>query len=235
MSMKIGLLKCDFVVPEFRDIDGGIPEMIHRLLDEASIEAELRIYRVWEGELPETTGECDAWLSSGSRASVFENEEWIRDFGEFVQVLHKDKCKIVGICFGHQIIAQTLGGEVRRSERGWGIGVQQMSIAKEQPWMQPPMDSCRMLFTHQDQVEVLPPEANLLGSTEHCPNAMFSIDDHILAIQGHPEYSRPYLRALIESREAIIDPITFEAGLASLEMEHHRSEMAQWLRHFLQG
>ena len=233
--MKIGLLKCDFVVPEFRDIDGGIPEMIHRLLDAARIEAELRVYRVWEGELPVATGECDAWLTSGSRASVFEDEEWIRDFGEFVQALHTDERKTIGICFGHQMIAQTLGGEVRRSERGWGIGVQQMSIAEEQPWMQPPMDSCRMLFTHQDQVEVLPSGARLLGSTEHCPNAMFAVGDHILSIQAHPEYSRPYLRALIESREAIIDPITFKAGLASLEMEHHRSEMAQWLRHFLQG
>ena len=233
--MKIGLLKCDFVVPEFRDIDGGIPEMINRLLDTARIETELRVYRVWEGELPGTTGECDAWLTSGSRASVFEDEEWIRDFGEFVQALHTDERKTIGICFGHQMIAQTLGGEVRRSERGWGIGVQQMSIAEEQPWMQPPMDSCRMLFTHQDQVEVLPSGARLLGSTEHCPNAMFTVGDHILSIQAHPEYSRPYLRALIESREAIIDPITFKAGLASLEMEHHRSEMAQWLRHFLQG
>ena len=233
--MKIGLLKCDFVVSEFRGIDGGIPEMIHRLLDAASVEAQLRVYRVWEGELPGTTGECDAWLTSGSRASVFEDEEWIRDFGEFVQALNADKRKIVGICFGHQMIAQTLGGEVRRSERGWGIGVQQMSIVEEQPWMRPPMDSCRMLFTHQDQVEVLPSGARHLGSTEHCPNAMFAVDDHILSIQAHPEYSRPYLRALIESREAIIDPITYKAGLASLEMEHHRSEMAQWLRHFLQG
>jgi len=233
--MKIGLLKCDFVVPEFRDIDGGIPEMINRLLDTARIETELRVYRVWEGELPGTTGECDAWLTSGSRASVFEDEEWIRDFGEFVQALHTDERKTIGICFGHQMIAQTLGGEVCRSERGWGIGVQQMSIAEEQPWMRPPMDFCGMLFTHQDQVEVLPPGARLLGSTEHCPNAMFAIGDHILSIQAHPEYSRPYLRALIESREAIINPITFKAGLASLEMEHHRSEMARWLRHFLKG
>ena len=233
--MKIGLLKCDFVVPEFRDIDGGIPEMIHRLLDAARVEAELRVYRVWEGELPVATGECDAWLTSGSRVSVFEDEEWIRDFGEFIQALHTDERKTVGICFGHQMIAQALGGETRRAESGWGIGVQPVTIHEQKHWMQPPMESCRLLFTHQDQVMSLPEGAVLVGSAEHCPNAMFTIGDHILSIQGHPEYSRPYLRALIESREAIIDPITFKAGLASLEMEHHRSEMAQWLRHFLQG
>lgn len=233
--MKLGLLKCDIVTPEFRDIDGGIPDMFQRLLNAADIEAELRVYRVWENELPTSTGECDGWLTSGARASVFEDEEWIRNFGEFVRALHADKRKTVGICFGHQMIAQALGGETRRSERGWGIGVQSVSILEPQPWMEPPLETCRLLFTHQDQVEVLPEGARLIGSTEHCPNAMFTVGNHILTIQAHPEYSRPYLRALIESREAIIDPITFKAGLASLEMTHHRSEMAGWLRNFLRA
>ena len=233
--MKIGLLKCDFVMPEFHGIDGGIPDMFTHLLGQTGLGAELKIYRVWEGELPAATDECDAWFTSGARASVFEDLDWIKNFQQFIVALHADRRKTVGICFGHQMIAQALGGGVRRSERGWGIGVQQMSIAEEQPWMQPPMDSCRMLFTHQDQVEVLPSGARLLGSTEHCPNAMFAVGDHILSIQAHPEYSRPYLCAFIEPREAIIDPITFKAGPASRELEHHRSEMAQWLRHFLQG
>jgi GMP synthase-like glutamine amidotransferase len=233
--MKLGLLKCDIVTPEFRDIDGGIPDMFQRLLDAAGIAADLRVYRVWEGELPASTGECDGWLTSGSRASVFEDEKWIRNFEEFVRALHADERKTIGICFGHQMIAQALGGETRRSERGWGIGVQPVTILEPQPWMEPPMDSCRLLFTHQDQVEALPEGARLIGSTEHCPNAMFAIGDHILATQAHPEYSRPYLRALIESREAIIDPVTYQAGLATLEQEQHRREMAGWLRNFLQA
>ena len=232
--MKLGLLQCDFVPPEFSEIDGDIPDMFGRLLEEAGVEADLCIYRVWEGELPSSTGVCDGWLTSGARASVFEDEEWIKDFEEFVRALHGDQRKTVGICFGHQMIAQALGGETCRAESGWGIGVQPVTIHKQKHWMQPPMESCRLLFTHQDQVMSLPEGAVLVGSAEHCPNAMFTIGDHILSIQGHPEYSRPYLRPLIESREAIIDPITFKAGLASLEMEHHRSEMAQWLRHFLQ-
>ena len=231
--MKIGLLKCDFVMPEFHGIDGGIPEMITHLLGQTGIDAELRVYRVWEGDLPADTGECDAWLTSGSRASVFEEEDWIQNFQEFIVALHADKRKTVGICFGHQMIAQALGGEVRRSERGWGIGVQEIAIASEEPWMQPPLTGVRMLFTHQDQVEQLPPGARLIGGTDHCPNAMFALGDHMLAIQSHPEYSRRYLRALIESREAIIDPLTFQTGLASLEQPPHRDEPAAWLRHFL--
>ncbi|HIG82257.1 MAG TPA: GMP synthase [Verrucomicrobiales bacterium] len=231
--MKIGLLKCDFVIPEFHCIDGGIPEMFTHLLGQTGIDAELKIYRVWEGELPAVTDECDAWLTSGARASVFEEEDWIRNFQQFIVALHADRRKTVGICFGHQMIAQALGGEVRRSERGWGIGVQEIAITTAEPWMQPPLTGVRMLFTHQDQVEQLPPGARLLGSTDHCPYAMFAMGDHILAMQSHPEYSRRYLRALIESREAIIAPLTFQTGLASLEQPPHRDEPAAWLRHFL--
>ena len=92
------------------------------------------------------------------------------------------------------------------------------------------MENCRLLFTHQDQVTRLPAGAQLLGSAAHCPNAMFTLGDHILATQAHPEYSRPYLRALIKSREAIIDPIIYRAGLASLEFEHDRSLFRGWLK-----
>ena len=231
--MKIGLLKCDFVMPEFHGIDGGIPDMFTHLIGQTGLGAKLKIYRVWEGELPATTDECDAWFTSGARASVFEDLDWIKNFQQFIVALHADRRKTVGICFGHQMIAQALGGEVRRSERGWGIGVQEVAIAAPEPWMQPPLTGVRMLFTHQDQVEQLPPGARLLGSTGHCPHAMFALDSHILAMQSHPEYSRRYLRALIESREAIIEPLTFQTGLASLEQPPHREEPAAWLRLFL--
>ena len=231
--MKIGLLKCDFVTSEFRDIDGGIPEMFTHLLGQTGLDAEMKIYRAWEGELPAATDECDAWLTSGARTSVFEEEDWIQNFQEFIVALHADKRKTVGICFGHQMIAQALGGEVRRSERGWGIGVQEVAITTSEPWMQPPLTGVRMLFTHQDQVEQLPPGARLLGGTAHCPHAMFALGDHMLAMQPHPEYSRRYLRALIESREAIIEPLTFQTGLASLEQPPHREEPVAWLRNFI--
>tara|TARA_Y100000588_G_C13993222_1_gene812410 strand:+ start:72 stop:782 length:711 start_codon:yes stop_codon:yes gene_type:complete len=233
VPMKFGLLKCDFVPQEFRSIFGGIPDMVHSLFNEAGVEAELRVYRVWEGELPGGIDECDGWLMSGSRASVFEDHEWIRNLETFVHALHEGKRKIVGVCFGHQLIAQALGGETKRAEGGWGIGVQTVALHDSRPWMQPPLDSCRLLFTHQDQVARLPVGAELLGSAAHCPNAMFSIGDHILAMQAHPEYSRPYLRALIESRVSIIDPDIYRAGLASLDQGHHRKEIADWLRNFL--
>ena len=231
--MRLGLLQCDVVDPSFLRIDGDYSEMIHRLLEKQELKFELSTYYVHKGELPASVNECDAYIGGGARYSVFDEKEWIQKFRDFVLKLHAHKKKFIGICFSHQIIAQALGGRVKRSERGWGVGSKETRIVSLSSWMDPPVGKCRMLYSHQDQVIMLPPNASLLAKNDHCPHAMFSEGDHFLAIQAHPEYSEAYVRALCESRRGIIPAVVLEAGLASLEFPADHRLLGDWVGCFL--
>ncbi|MDP7009830.1 MAG: GMP synthase [Verrucomicrobiota bacterium] len=231
--MKLGLLQCDVIESEFLPIDGSFSDMIEKLLGKHREDFELVCYRVYEHELPTEADECDAYVGGGSRNSVFQEEAWIQQFQHFVCELYALQKKFIGICFSHQMIAQAMGGKVERSKRGWGVGARNMQTTGIEPWMNPLLSQCRLLFSHQDQITRLPEGAKLLGGNDHCPNCMFSMGNHFLSIQAHPEYSLEYMRALMESRREIIPEPVLEAGLASMKTPINQSEIAQWIHQFL--
>jgi hypothetical protein len=132
-----------------------------------------------------------------------------------------------------EVIAQALGGEVMKSTKGWGLGVSVHAMQTTKPWMAPGLDTIRILASHQDQVEQLPPGATLLAGNDFCPNFMFLQGDHIVAIQGHPEFSVAYNRALIERRRDRLPDAHYQSSLSSLEGEVDSATMMQWLLQFL--
>ncbi|HKX33146.1 MAG TPA: amidotransferase, partial [Blastocatellia bacterium] len=154
--MKVGLLECDHVAEGYRRFAGDYREMFTGLLDRYAPDLSLVPFDVCNGELPAAPEACDAYLCTGSRYSVYDRIDWIQALRVFVQRLAEADRPFVGICFGHQLLADALGGEVGRAEEGWGVGVHEIEIERAEDWMQPAQSKCRLQFIHQDQVRRLP-------------------------------------------------------------------------------
>ena len=200
-AVKVGLLVCDHVRAEFLGISGDYDDMFRRLFS-SHPEVEVVTYDAIGGQLPDHPGEADAWMTTGSRHSVNDDEKWIRDLEDFVRRTAEAGVPFIGICFGHQLIAKALGGTVVKSDRGWGVGVKEVEVSPDLGWG----ESYRVLTSHEDQVEALPPGAEILGWNEHCPVSVMGVGSTLLGIQGHPEFESAYSVALMESRRGTIIP-----------------------------
>ncbi|MEZ0121771.1 MAG: GMP synthase [Candidatus Reddybacter sp.] len=180
------------------------------------------------GELPQHPGECDAYLITGSKAGVYDPLPWITALQNWIVEFHHQRARIIGICFGHQIIAHSLGGLAAKSDKGWGLGVldcQQTLSGSE--------STLRLIHSHRDQVITLPPSATRLAGCEFCPNAALAIDNSVLTFQGHPEFSPAYLRRLLEQRRGKIDSEIIERALASLATPTDHERVGRYLLDFM--
>lgn len=227
--MQIGLLECDDVVGRFAHVKGGYREMFAALLPDA----RFIYYEAHRGNLPRSTGECDAWLCTGSQYSVYEQRDWIDKLSAFIREIKETGAPFVGICFGHQMLAHALGGEVAKSKHGWGVGILKVEILKQEPWMRPPLAELRIHHMHQDQVQRLPPGAVVLGRSDHCEVGMFRVGETMLGIEGHPEFTVAFSEALIRSRAERIGAKRAEEALASLSQPTEAAAVAKWISEFV--
>ena len=232
VAVRLGILQADHVDPEYRARFGDYAQMFALALGDALPCASFEFFDVRRGCYPDRIGDCDAYLITGSRASVYDDEAWIVRLKDFVRELNDARAKTVGICFGHQLVAAALGGVVDRAEVGWGVGVHTWEVVDDEPWMRPRLRDVRLLASHQDQVQTLPRGARLLAASDFCPNAAFGIEGHMFALQGHPEFSTDYARFLMcKRREQLGD--AFGPAMKSLDEPTDEAVLARWIAGFL--
>ena len=216
--MRIGLLECDHVDDRYASIGGDYFDMFASLLPMA----DLVRYDVINGEIPASPDECDGWVATGSRHSVYDDLDWIKQTGAFVGRVHEARAPFVGICFGHQLLAHFTGGRTEKAA-GWGVGAH--DIVSGAP--------ARLLYMHQDQVVALPADSVVLGSTDHCPNGVIQVGDTMLGIQAHPEFPGEYVEALLHAREERIGHDVVEQALASLDAPRDEPTAVEWMLRYL--
>ena len=233
--MKLGILKTDAVRPEWVPDFGEYPDMFMTLLGKVDPSMEFSVYDVEEGQYPEDIDEVDAYLITGSKSSVYEDKPWIHRLMEFVRELDGRKKKLVGICFGHQVVAHALGGKTGKSAKGWGVGCHTHSFTTTPDWHDGQGADFDILVSHQDQVVKNADGAQVLASSDFCENAVVQIGEHILTFQGHPEFVPNYSREIMEFRRQTIGEDVYRAGVASLQQEHEGERVARWILNFLRG
>jgi GMP synthase-like glutamine amidotransferase len=234
-NMHIGILKTDAVRPEWVPDFGEYPDMFKRLLLEADSSVSFAVWDVEEGVHPSDTDidSVDGFIITGSKSSAYDDKQWIRDLEVLIQKLHARRKKMVGICFGHQIIAKALGGVVSKSDKGWGVGIQTYKLDSAL-FDGAQSGQLKLVVSHQDQVHKLPPGARNVVSNAHCENGGFVMGDHIFTLQGHPEFIDEYSEAIMSFRFDMIGADRVAQGRASLQQHHHEGDrVAGWILSFL--
>lgn len=194
--MRIGILQTGEAPEPLRKAKGDYNDRMRWLLD--GIGAEFRTWRVLDGEIPASPDEADGWIITGSPHGVYEPHDWIAPAKAFVRKVAEAELPMVGICFGHQLIAAAFGAEVVVADVGRIAGLETYETA----------DGGRFVSNawHQDQVVTMPEGAEIFARSETCPIAGFTIGQRILTIQPHPEFSQDYFEGLFNEKGNLLTP-----------------------------
>ena len=227
--MKVAILETGRPPADLASRFGDYPAMFRRLIGPRF---DIAVYHVERGVLPEQPADHDAYLITGSPAGVYDDLAWIEPLKAFL-LSARGEAKLVGICFGHQIMAEAFGGRVEKSERGWGIGLQTYGVTEVAPWMDP-VATIAIPVSHQDQIVAQPPASRILAASAFTPFGMLAYDDQpAISMQFHPEFEPDYTRALIDGRRDFLPDA--DGAIASLDAPDDRARVAEWIRRFLEG
>ena len=229
--MTIGLLVCDEVRPEYRAEFKDYPDMFQVLFPTY----EFKLYQAFKGELPGKVEECDCFMATGSSHSVYEDLDWIKKTKAFIKRIYEENGYFIGFCFGHQLMAEALGGKVAKAKAGWCVGVHEFKVFRIKQWMRPAKTKVNFLMMCQDQVMELPKDGVLLAGNDACPNAILQVGNRMLSIQGHPEFTKAYNQVLMEGRVERMGEEKVGKGIASLEKSIDLELFRSWVGTFLEG
>lgn len=214
--MRIGILETGLAPDALRATSGSYPDMFRRLL--APHGFDFRAWSVVAGELPDSVHDAEGWLITGSRHGVYDDLPWIAPLEALIRQAVAEGVPVVGICFGHQIVAQALGGRVEKFPGGWAVGPQDYDFDGE---------TLRLNAWHQDQVIAPPPEAEVIATHPFCPVAGLRLGDRVLTVQAHPEFDDAFIAGLIDTRgRGLVPDDRLDAALARLGAENDASRIA---------
>jgi GMP synthase-like glutamine amidotransferase len=210
------------------------PDMFESLFNGQPNNSNFRfsIVPVIDDVFPNSVEDYDGYLITGSAYGVYDDAPFIPKLMTLIREIFAAGKPLVGICFGHQIIAHALGGHAAKFSGGWGIGTMQVNIVGKADWIPSDASTFDLIYVHQDQVDVLPDNAVRLAESDFCKNAAFAIGKNVFALQGHPEFTADYTNALIDIREDKIGKERAAEARISLQNPHDGRRVGSWILDF---
>jgi GMP synthase-like glutamine amidotransferase len=227
--MRIAVLETGAPPGDLGQRYGGYPDMFEQLLGMGPLDR----FDVQRGQWPSAPEAYDAYLITGSPAGVYDPLPWVGNLLAFLRAA-RGKAALVGVCFGHQAMAQAFGGEVIKSPKGWGIGRHVYDVAGAEPWMDGP-GPIALAASHQDQVVTAPPSAEVIAASPFTPFAALAYPgQRAISFQGHPEFSAEFAKALLVARRGgAFTEAQADAAIASYDEPDDGRRVGRWIAAFL--
>ena len=233
-TMKVCILENDDLDPAIAPTYDGYATMFVRLFRDAGAQWQFDVFHTPSGQYPPSFDAYAAVVLTGSKADSFSDAPWIVELRRQVTELLAQKKKLLGICFGHQLIALCLGAKVGRAPQGWGVGRMAYDWHAADGPLAPTNDRLALLVSHQDQVLELPKNASLLASNAHCPVAAYALGEEVFCVQGHPEFVEDYSAFLINRRRHNLGENLYTQSIESLQHGHNGLDVARMMVAFVE-
>lgn len=235
--MKIGVLQCGLVHEALVSDFGEYDQVFGNWLSAHDPSLSFQGWVVEHGELPDSPSAMDGYILSGSKHGVYEDHDWLPPLKEFIQACAAEKVPMIGVCFGHQVIAEALGGKAVKSDKGWGLGRGEYETTARPSWMVDTPDQIAVHAVHQDQVVETPPDATVVARSSFCENAALVYGDvekpYAISIQPHPEFTDKFLTDLVTQRRGtVFDEALSDAAIGGTGRDLSRDWAAKWFVDF---
>lgn len=232
--MKLTIIETGLAPEPIRNRFPDYPAMFTRLIGGADPSLSFETVSVVKGApLPDPAG-LDAILVTGSPAGVYDPEPWMSPLMDFIRWAADARTPQIGVCFGHQAVAQAMGGRVEKSDKGWGVGRHVYDVHSAPEWISGAPQDAAFAVSHQDQVVSLPPGAERIASSEFTPYAALAFQQApIISFQGHPEFDDDFAEALYHCRRDRLGGDTADTAIESLSRPHDNQVIATWMAAFL--
>jgi GMP synthase-like glutamine amidotransferase len=232
-QMRLTIVQTGEVPEPLRPTFGPYPTMFERMFNGTRGHFDYEVVTAHDNSLLPDPQRIEGIVITGSPAGVYEDHDWLPPLREFIRRAYAAKTPMLGICFGHQIMADALGGDVRKSEKGWGLGRHTYRVKGRPGFMLDAPETLSVACSHQDQVIAPPSEAEVLLASDFTPNAgLFYKSGKALSFQPHPEFLDDYALALVELRRGKAPEAVVEEGVASFARTSDSAKMADYIGKF---